>query len=288
MIIVNLKGGLGNQMFQYALGRHLALKNQTELKLDIGGLARANAVGDIYRDFGLKDFAISATPATPAEIKRLKYPYGFFSKGLRYICFKLSRDKNTLFRASALDAKAPLYLDGYWQSPRYFEAIRDTLLSEYTLQVPLTGDAIIFKEQIATSTAVALHVRRGDYAKNPRVMHDFGLCSVQYFETAIRTIKDKVANPTFFVFSDDIEWVQNNLIIGDSVVYVAGEGLKDTVELSLMSQCNHIITSNSTFSWWAAWLNNHPDKIVITPTPWFDHQPYDSSLISPTWIQLPK
>ncbi len=288
MIIVNLKGGTGNQLFQYALGRKLALKNNDVIKLDVTGLARANMVGDIYRPFALDSLNVVKTIATPEEIKRLKYPYGIFSKAWRFLRFKLSRDKNTLFNPQVLGFVGDIYLDGYWQSPLYFADIRDTLLKEFTLAKPLSKAGATFAELIKNSQAVALHVRRGDYIKNPQVQKEFGPCTLSYYEAAMAEIEKTVPSPTYFVFSDDLPWVKENLPVGDSAVFVKGEGMTDVEDLILMSMCQHNIIANSSFSWWSAWLNQNPSKVVIAPTPWFESQPYDKDLIPTDWIQLPK
>jgi hypothetical protein len=288
MIIVNLKGGTGNQLFQYALGRRLALQNDDELLLDVDGLDRANAVGDIYRPFALSAFSLAATPATAEEVRRLKYPYGLLSKAWRFVSFKLLRRHHVTFEPNVLRWSGDIYLDGFWQSPRYFENIRETLLADLTLHKPLEGRAAAYAAQIASCTAVALHIRRGDYAKNPHVASALGLCSLSYYEKAVAHIKAHVEQPTFFIFSDDMAWVKANLPVGKDAVFVEGDGLADTTELILMSKCQHNIIANSSFSWWGAWLNQNPNKIVVAPTPWFDQTAYDKDLIPPSWVQLSK
>ncbi len=288
MIIVNLKGGTGNQLFQYALARHLALKNNDTLKLDIDGLARANITGDIYRPFALKAFNIVKEVASPDEVQQLKYPYGIISKAWRWFRFKILRKTNIFFDAQVLAWTGNIYLDGYWQSPLYFEEIRNILLQELTLAEPLSQAATMYAKQIKDSNAVSLHVRRGDYINNPRVQKEFGLCTGAYYEKAIAHITTNVTNPTYFVFSDDIEWVKNNLLLGEQVVYVKDQDLTDTEELVLMSLCQHNIIANSSFSWWGAWLNQKNAKIVIAPTPWFNKQLCDKNLIPNSWTQLPK
>lgn len=289
MIIVNLKGGLGNQMFQYALGRKLALKNNTSLKLDVAGLERANALGDIYRPFSLGGFAVQKELATPQEVTTLKYPYGSISKARRWFNFRVLRRTYITFDPAVLNYQDNVYVDGYFQSPRYFEDIRETLLADFTLDTPLSPAGATFLAQIKSTTSVAIHVRRGDYTKNPRVLAEFGVCSTNYYEAAIAHIKATCPNPTFFVFSDDMTWVKENLSFGtDTVVYVSHESLTDYQEHSLMSSCEHTIISNSTFSWWAAWLNQNPAKIVVAPTPWFVSAPVDADFIPPTWTQLKK
>jgi len=288
MIIVNLKGGTGNQLFQYALGRYLATLNHTNVKLDINGLSQANITGDIYRPFALDAFAIQKELATPDEIKASKYPYGIFSKAWRWFIFHAFTDKNTLFRSSVLTWKGTIYLDGYWQSPRYFEPIRDILLTELQLVNPLSASAEHYRTRIQHCTAVSLHVRRGDYIKNPRVQKEFGPCSISYYKAAMAKIEKTVTKPTYFVFSDDITWTKENLPLPETTVFVQGSDLRDVEELMLMGACQHNIIANSSFSWWGAWLNPKYDKIVIAPTPWFDVQLYDRNLIPDSWIQLPK
>jgi hypothetical protein len=288
MIIVNLKGGIGNQLFQYATGRHLALRNKTELKLDISGLDRANKVGDIYRPFDLDSFTINATIANDGEVIKLKYPYGLISKAWRWFTFKILRKKNLIFDQNVLSWSDNIYLDGYWQSPKYFDDIRETLLNEIVFNKTLSASAHDYLKKIETNNSIALHVRRGDYIKNPTVLKEFGVCSNDYYTEALAYISDNVINPTFFVFSDDIEWVKANIQLPNSTIFVKGKDMTAVEDLVLMSKCRHNIIANSSFSWWSAWLNNHPDKIVIAPTPWFDTIVYDKDLIPKSWIQIQK
>jgi Glycosyl transferase family 11 len=288
MIIINLKGGTGNQLFQYALGRHLALKNNDTLKLSIAGLAQANSIGDIYRPFALSALNTQKEIATAAEVQKLKNPYGLISKAWRFFNFKVLRRFNIVFNPKVLSWQGDIYLDGFWQSPLYFEAIRDVLLKDLTLTSPFSPEAAEFAAQIKNSTAVSLHVRRGDYIKNPQVAADFGICSTEYYTRAINKIKETVINPTFFVFSDDMDWVRKNLPVGNNAVFVTGTGITDVEEIMLMSLCQHNIIANSSFSWWGAWLNQNSSKIVVAPTPWLNRQPYDANLIPPAWIQIQK
>jgi hypothetical protein len=288
MIIVNLKGGVGNQMFQYAFGRKLALLNGDELKLETAGLDRANAVGDIYRQFALDAFAIERNVATAKEVRALKYPYGVFSKGWRWFTARILRKTNAGYDPRALTQTGDLFLDGYWQSPRYFADIRDTILADFQLRTPLSPVVTAYQEQIESCPSVSIHVRRGDYAKNPRVQKEFGICTAAYYQLAIEQIESRVAAPVFFIFSDDIAWVKENVSLPSSAIYVQGPGLRDVEEMALMSMCKHNIIANSTFSWWGAWLNNNPDKIVIAPNPWYETIPYDEQLIPSSWTLLQK
>lgn len=288
MIIVNLKGGLGNQMFQYALGRKLSLRNNDELKLEIAGLDKANEVGDIYRPFSLGRFNIEKSIATPDEVRKLKYPYGILSKGLRWFNFKVLRKTHTLFEPEMLERTGDIFLDGYWQSPRYFDDIRDTLLTDFNLAEPLDNYATNIVTLMKNSNSVSIHIRRGDYIKNPQVLKEFGICTDTYYQKAIATIEEQQPNAHYFIFSDDIDWVKENLKLGAKATYVTDPDLTDTAELFMMSRCKHNIIANSTFSWWAGWLNNNPDKVVIAPTPWFNTKQWDPDLLPPNWLTLPK
>ncbi len=288
MIIVNLKGGTGNQLFQYAFGRHLAHKNNDTLKLDIGGLDRAVKAGDIFRPFQLQAFNVIENIATAEEVERLRRPYGIASDGWRFFTNKVLRQNLITFKPSRLDLRGDVYLDGYWQSPRYFEAIRPLLLSELTLKTGFSAPGAAYAADIAACTSVSIHVRRADYIHNQRTLRDFGLCERPYYEAALDHIRQQLDAPRFFVFSDDIEWVKQELPVGANAVFVKNPAISDTEELMLMSKCQHNIIANSSFSWWGAWLNQYPEKIVIAPTPWFDRQTYDKDLLPTSWIQLPK
>lgn len=288
MIIVNLKGGLGNQMFQYALGRALSLKNNDILKLDTQSLSNAKELGNIYRPFDLAAFSIYQDIATPEEVKRLRYPNGILSKIKELFVQKIVRPNTVIFNNKILNLTGNQYLDGYWQSPRYFDQIKNILLEDFTLRKLLSASGEILKKEILNTNAISLHVRRGDYVANPKVKRENGICSPEYYKSAVALIKKEVASPHFFIFSDDITWVKENLSITDPVRYVEDTNLTAPEELYLMSICQHNIIANSSFSWWGAWLNQNSNKIVVAPTPWFDKIKSDKSLIPNSWKLLPK
>lgn len=289
MIITALKGGLGNQMFQYALGRTLSLKNDDVLKLDTTGLSRANEIGDIYRPFALNAFNIEASIATPEESVRLKYPKGSLSKVWRKFEFKVLRKQHVGFEPDMLKKRGDLYLDGYWQSPKYFESIRSTLLQDFTLRTPMSNSAESMANRMKATTSVSVHIRRGDYVANPKVAAAYGPCTETYYKNAVAEVIKHVASPTWFIFSDDIDWVKDNLNFPGTVIYVSGEAANDQEELLLMASCTHNVIANSSFSWWGAWLNQNPEKIVVTPSPWFYTRPQDhADLLPSSWTQIPK
>jgi hypothetical protein len=289
MIIVNLKGGLGNQMFQYALGRKLALQNSDVLKLDVTGLDRAHEVGDVYRPFVLGELSIQKEIASEDEIRKLKYSHGAFSKCWRWFSFKILRHMHVGWEPEILKKTGDMYLDGFWQSPKYFEDIRDVLLKDFSLKKPFSEIGRAYADKIQNSTAVAVHVRRGDYVENPKVRSAYGECSQEYYKKAVDQVSSQVIDPMFFVFSDDVEWVKNNLDLGESTEYVSREGMSDAEAMMLMSMCKHNIIANSTFGWWGAWLNTNPEKMVIAPKPWFNENGKQFlHLIPHSWIRIPK
>ncbi len=288
MIIVNISGGAGNQLFNYAFGRSLSEFYKVPLKLDITGYKH-----DRLRNYVLTDFNICGDYATPEEVARLKKtdPGSLLSK-LHYIREALKpRDRRSYIRESSfsfdekvfgLDMKRDRYFKGRWQSEKYFKAIEGSLRSELELKPALQDDRYRqMGEVIGSAEAVSLHVRRGDYASSKSTNLVHGTCPVEYYRRAVDEIREKAADPKFFIFSDDIEWVKQNLDFVGPAEYVSGRGFSDSQELSLLSLCRHHIISNSTFSWWGAWLCRDAGKVVIAPKRWFGYVTNDTKDLLP-------
>lgn len=177
------------------------------------------------------------------------------------------------------------FVSGCFEDPAFFNDIRDVLLSEFTPKQDLLKKNERMMRDIQETNSVCLSVRRGDFESNTEVKKLQSVCNRQYFEAAIQAIKGNVENPVFFMFSDDIEWVKNNIHTGCTAYYEDGT---DPVweKLRLMSACKHFIVSNSTFSWWAQYLSKNTDKIVVSPSRWFNND-YQSPLIGEDWIKIP-
>ncbi len=291
-MIVKLVGGLGNQMFQYAMGRALAVKYDVPLLLDDSAFA-----SDTLRKFELTQMAISANLANIYDLKQLGISRRNFSKlscmanrlGL-YRNKYIIKEKGFEYDKNILNVAPPVYLDGYWQSERYFSDIAELIRAEFLYISALNSQNTLKLQDIklAGDQSVSLHVRRGDYITNPTSSIVHGVCSLEYYSLAVRYIRKRVPAPHFFIFSDDHEWVRKNLKIDDAVTYVdinsADYGLLD---LNLMKQCRHHVIANSSFSWWGAWLNNSNDKVVVAPYRWFAKGHYSTrDLLPSTWIQL--
>lgn len=299
MIIVRLLGGLGNQMFQYATARHISLINKTELRLDLSAFAKEiykeNAT---WRGFQLSVFKLKYEVATSQDIEIVKNSELPFFEKLKYRLLrknipsyrKAEQFEKQLFcfDQSILNASSNTYLTGYWQSPLYFDVIRSVLLKDFEFRENPTKKDYSFFDAIAGQNSVSIHIRRGDYVSNPEYLKIHGLCTLDYYQSAIKYICGKVTNPAFYIFSDDLDWAKKNLQIKHTCVYVSGtpDG-KDYFEMYLMSLCKHNIIANSSFSWWGAWLNKNSQKIVIAPKQWMGDASIDTNdLIPGNWIRL--
>jgi hypothetical protein len=288
MLLVSLKGGLGNQLFQYALGRKLAIANGAKLAFDTSTLDIERASGDTYRPFALEGFKIATRAATPETIRGLKYPFGILSKAVRALDSRVLRRQHIGFEPRILQIRDNAYLNGYWQSYKYFEDIRDTLLAELELK-EWSPDAALLRKRMRDTESAAVHIRRGDFISNAASHKMQGTCSPAYYARAIAHIEKRVPDATWFVFSDDTEWVGKHIAFPREPVFVSGRGFTDAEELMLIAACKHAIIANSTFSWWGAWLNRNPDKIVVAPRPWSNTgKPPLADIIPPSWTLLPR
>ena len=192
------------------------------------------------------------------------------------------------FDPAVLDSRAPCYLKGYWQSPRYFTAIEPQIRRELTVSAPLEGQNRAVADRIRASLAVSVHVRRGDYAANEQTNKFHGTCSAEYYYAAEKLLQSRVGPLTLFVFSDEPQWAQENLRFASPTV-VVGHNQPDRAheDLRLMTMCRHHIIANSTFSWWGAWLCDEPDKVVVAPRNWFSEGgPRTDDLIPKDWPRI--
>lgn len=293
MIIVQLLGGLGNQMFQYAAGRRLAHVHKAVLKLDISAFDKKKFVTG--RTYALSPFHIQAEPASRDEIgaltlcpaaKAVKRFSPLFQRipcrpSTHIRCFEVP------FQPRILDLPNGVYLEGYWQSEKYFKDIAEILRQELTLKDPPHGRNQEWAQNIQSCSSVSLHVRRGDFLTDLKTHQTHGVCSLDYYECAVRQVTEVVQNPVFFVFSDDPAWAKGNLNIPFPVNFIDHNQDRQEEDFRLMNLCRHHILANSSFSWWAAWLNPHPEKMVVAPCPWFKDLKYDTRDILPDeWIKV--
>ena len=287
MIIVRLYGGLGNQLFQYATARRLSEKIGTELVLDIANLERV-ATNITTRHFELMHYPVSARLLSKDEKKIAKL---FTDKFLKRLPLRKpwSSCKETHFHFDPriLNLGDNVYLDGYWQSYKYFEDIEKILRLELNSHKKMSVADKKVLEDINTTNSIAIHVRRGDYVSVESVAQTHGVCSLNYYRRAIDFVTHKVENPQFFIFSDDPEWVSEHLSTGYPTSYVIHNGPEEAFQdLRLMSLCQHQIIANSSFSWWGAWLNKNAEKIVIAPRRWFLDKRNTSDMCPENWNRI--
>lgn len=289
MIISQIIGGLGNQMFQYAAGRAVSLEHREELLLDTSGFANY----ELHQGFELQ--RIFSCPITIASEMDLKKILCYRNKTIiRRLCSALKLCTNNFivephfhYWAGIHKISKNSYLTGYWQSEKYFSHIAETIRTDFTFSIPLSEKNAKLAKQISQVNAVSLHVRRGDYAFNPKTAATHGLCSLDYYQAAIQLMAERVQQPYFYIFSDDTAWVKDNLMINFPHQFVDhNSGLESYNDMHLMSLCQHHIIANSSFSWWGAWLNTNVEKIVVAPQKWFDNQTNVSDLLPQTWVRL--
>jgi hypothetical protein len=195
-------------------------------------------------------------------------------------------EKDLNFDKKVAELGNNMYLDGYWGNEKYFISIENIIRKEFRVTEPPAGINEMYLGKIQSTNSVAIHVRRGDYVSNKETNTFHGVCSIAYYEEAIAQLSRKMQNIHFFIFSDDIPWVRENLLINNfPVEYVEHNADLGYEDLRLMYSCKHHIIANSSFSWWGAWLNNNPDKIIIAPEKW-NNLPGNKTELPDRWIRL--
>jgi hypothetical protein len=290
MIVAKLSGRLGNQMFQYAAARSLAARLGTEVKLDTSWLEYKGAKGPARRyelgRFGLdvrvghvRDFArLPAEKPALQALQRIRPRRRPFLRVIR-------EDPYGEFVPEVLNAEDDVYLDGYWQCEDYFAAHEQLIRSDFSFPGPLSEAGAALAGKIELGTSVSMHVRRGDYVRS-RFIYSL---DADHYRRAFELIAGNTGDLQVFVFSDDPGWCKENLCLDRPTVVVGREDIVDPFEnVHLMSRCEHHVIANSTFSWWGAWLNPRPGKIVVAPTRWFrDPEIANGEPRTPrSWIRL--
>jgi hypothetical protein len=277
MITVILKGGLGNILFQYAVGRHLAIKTNTTLRLNVIHYMKKLDPFAIKIIRPLQDFGFTEILYRPPIYKKILCRYGLY---LPAADKKFYHEKGWGFDPKVLEINDGVYLDGFFQSEKYFKDIEPTIRKDLLLKEPsFSQEALIYKEKIVNSNSVGIHIRRGDYLHSQ--LHN--ICDLNYYAKAIEYIKERLTDPSFFVFSDDIAWCLKNIKLDNNYFIRLPDSKRHFIsDFWLLSLCKHTIIPNSTFSWWAAWLNANPDKIVVVPHRWFADETLNAKALQDT------
>ena len=290
MIIVELKGGFGNQLFQYAAGLSLAKYHQTELRVDPSQLANPDSVTGTIRQTDLFNLSDIPAIANKKDLHKYHQKLGlskFKDKILPLHKRNIYKEKSNKFDKNFFKAGASLLLKGNRQSELYFNRYENYIRQKLVISDTALQKVKEYGENLKHLDSVSLHIRRGDYL-TAIALEWLGLLPLSYYENAIEIIAAKIPNCKFYIFSDDIDWVQNNLIINYEHDFVSNIQTTNAMEdFHLMSSCKHNIIANSTFSWWAAWLNTNQNKMIIAPKKWFSMENINTDdLIPKSWITL--
>jgi hypothetical protein len=295
MILSRMDGGLGNQMFQYAMASILAQKNKDSVLIDISFFDQIEKrLGHTPRKFELDIFNNTYTFATKTDILFFKQ-LSIFNKIKRDLGFnypKMYKEASFSFDEKVLSLKSPAYILGFFQSYKYFIGYENLIQKLFVFPIDKIDDSnrkII--NTIKSTNAIAIHIRRGDYISDEITNQYHGICSLDYYLKAIALVTEGSKNCTLFFFSDDCEWVKQEFRdLPYSKHFIDhNTGENSWKDMLLMSSCNHNIIANSSFSWWAAWLNSNPKKKVVAPKKWFELSEKEmntSDLTTKEWVRL--
>lgn len=286
MITVRIKGGLGNQLFQYAVGyaMHRELNQPLQFNPAFNKTMTARKLG--FLDLHVDDRQIVDTKDLPWQIGFMHNRY--VNKGMRILKLSKHHFQDYVYFLEPQGRYYPeffdiqslnIYLDGYYQTEKYFVKYRADLLRQFRQNYVLDEEYMTVLERVLGCNSVAVHIRRGDFRNN---RHHFVL-PTEYYLNSIKYIRKHIKEPEFFFFSDDMPWVRENFGEQKNFHYIALNTQHSEIdEMMLMKNCHHIIAANSTFSWWAAWLNEHDDVIKIVPNKHYGN----SELIPDNWIKM--
>lgn len=292
MIISNIIGGLGNQMFQYACGRSLSLRTGQPLRLatdQFEGYTPHNGF-ELQRVFNI------VTPlATESEIRQLLGWQAspalrrlFGRPAMRWFTGnRWGNEPHFQFWPGLAALQGPRYMHGYWQTERYFQEHADQIHADFAFRMEWDEQDATVRQRMHAQPSASLHVRRGDY-NNAKSKGVYALCGLDYYREAIHLLRERVPGVRLFAFSDDPDWVDTHLgaEFGPLDIVRHNSGVRSAYDMRLMSQADHHIIANSSFSWWAAWLNSSQYKIVVAPRHWFLNGTNDRDLIPSSWIRV--
>ncbi len=265
-------GGLGNQMFQYALGRTLTYSSGLDLILNISWFNSCKE-----RTYQLSQFnipVITSPEAIDEDITSTKSLFTIMKRINKRIKKKSNYQKiyeeSIPFNADILSSPDNSVLIGYWQSEKFFVNIEAVIRKDFRFIYPPVGENYRIIPEIKGKQSVAIHIRRGDYVANPSTYSTHGVCSLDYYNKGMQYIESHIGKPHYFIFTDDPEWARQNITSKYDITIIDWNNDAPYEDLRLISLCNHHIIANSSFSWWGAWLGKKEGQIVIAPDPWFD------------------
>jgi Glycosyl transferase family 11 len=292
VIVSNIVGGLGNQMFQYACGRAISVRTGQALRLATDQLDEYQSHNGLEL---LNIFDLDVSIATSEEMNALigiransKVRRMLGRPSMTWAAWGAwCNEPHFAYWPAIKKVSHPAYVHGYWQSEQYFEEISNIIRKDFTFRTGWDPHDLAVRERMAAGVCASIHVRRGDYL-SPKHKNVYDQCDVAYYVEAVKLLRQKIPNINLFAFSDEPAWVESCLqpFIGKVEVISHNLGLKSSNDMRLMSVADHHIIANSSFSWWGAWLNPREDKTVIAPKSWFADGRSTSSLIPSSWTRL--
>jgi len=297
LIVVKLMGGLGNQMFQYAAGRSLSLRLGTELKMDRSFLDGPQT-GNTPRSYELggycvrEDFADSREVAELNGRKATRWQTALLrlrqEAGLSRYRPNVLREKGSRFQPEFLTVSGDVYMEGYWQSEKYFSGVSDVIRREFSIRLPLEGRDAELADALEREDSVSVHVRRGDYVQQPETMQFHGVCGEEYYRRCMDIVSQRIRNPHFVVFTDEPGLAREGFRTRHRVTFIDWDAPRPgSTDLELMCRCRHHVLANSSFSWWGAWLGTSPGNIVLAPARWFNNPEMDTrDLLPVSWERV--
>jgi hypothetical protein len=284
MKIIRFIGGLGNQMFQYAFYKTLQ-KKHSDIRVDLSAykIDKSHNGYELEHIFNVKLRKVSGIVSDAYDINNRKWLPRKIRKIFGLNRYHKNEHTDFVFDPLILSNSESRYFSGFWQNEMYFKDIASEIKDNFQF-LPLTDPQNLEAlQQIKQSNSVSIHIRRGDYVDHPSFG---GLCDKHYYQQAIELINSKTEDAKFFIFSNDIDWCKATLDIPSAEFISWNTGSNSYIDMQLMSECKHNIIANSSFSWWAAWLNSNPSKIVVGPAKWI-HGDYNTSTLLPkSWIRL--
>lgn len=288
--IVKLNGGLGNQMFQWALARMLEDQMDIEPYLDMSFFEKRYA-----RPYGLNIFKLKPK-FVESRVTKIKlailWKLRKFLAWESFLGLTVYSEPHFHFDRKINKIKSNIFIEGFFQSELYFKCVEGKLREDFQFDVPMSDENVEIIKKIRETNSISLHIRRGDYVEKKKYQDTYATCSLDYYERGVEYIADRIEDrtsvPTLFIFSDDINWVKENLRLPYECVYVTNNtGDKSYEDMRLMSMCKHNVIANSSFSWWGAWLNSNKEKIVVAPMKWFnDDKIIQTDVIPHNWARL--
>lgn len=284
-VVVKLNGRMANQLFIWAFIKKLKKFIDLPVLIDDSITTPKLNCFNCFNEFN----KMTVQKSFINKLAKKTIPFRSIRNYFAHVHFDLPvKQEHTFckFEENLFKINSPTYIDGYFQTEMYFADIKEEILNDFKLNTPLDNKNKTFLNKIKTSNSISLHIRRGDYLKHPDKL---GNCSFEYYKKAVDFIiqKTQSENPVLFIFSDDIKWAKKHATFEQKTIYVdINNPKKGCFDLELMKHCKHNIIANSSFSWWGAWLNQNPEKLVIAPNPWFKEFNKDFDIIPKTWHRI--